>query len=532
MDQSKDKIPIYNLWDEAWIGIERVDGSIGWAGIGETLCDSHQILALYDPSPLVVAGIHRLLIAVLQAALQPESNRELEQLWKTRCFPEEPIVAFEQRYGGRFELFSLDQPFLQSADLTLKPAKGDPVKTVAYLMPDIPSGTAITHYRHGGEESHRFCPACAAGGLTIMPAFATSGGAGIKPSINGVPPLYILPGGKNLFESLAASLLQPGHFPAIAPDAVDRPWWDRPAMVPRSSEVAGVGYLHSLTFPARRVRLHPEYLPGQCTRCGRESTWQVRTMIYEMGECQSDGAPVWMDPFAAYRLPDSDKGKLTPIRPSEGKATWREFGGLFLRQAGDSGPIKKRATKRPQVLEQITDLFADDPDFVGPGTYQWSFRCIGMRTDMKAKVFEWVDTAFEVPLVLLMDPDAAGREVDGAVQMANDCASILSGSFREAFNDKSRKSDRYTHPRLAMLKGYWTKLAVEFRTFVLALDPGAPAAARRTWAEGVVKTARLVFWKTLEGIPDDAATLRRKVEAEQKCSGQLINRLKKENLDE
>jgi len=34
-------------------------------------------------------------------------------------------------------------------------------------------------------------------------------------------------------------------------------------------------------------------------------------------------------------------------------------------------------------------------------------RCIGLRTDMKAKVFEWIDTGFEVPGSILGSEEAA-----------------------------------------------------------------------------------------------------------------------------
>ncbi len=89
-------------------------------------------------------------------------------------------------------------------------------------------------------------------------------------------------------------------------------------MVKKSSTVYEVGYLHSLTFPARRVRLHPEALPIQCSRCNGESEWAVRQMVFEMGESREKYAEFWFDPFAAYKI---DKEKPIPIRPVEGKVT-------------------------------------------------------------------------------------------------------------------------------------------------------------------------------------------------------------------
>ena len=148
MEEVKPVTATYNLWNEAWIGLECRDGRIERAGIGQVLARAHEYLSIYDPSPLVVVSIHRLLAAILQAALKPQSKRYLELLWEQGRFPEPAVEAFCEQYAGRFDLFSAEAPFLQSADLGLKAAKGEPVKTVAYLMPELPARTAVTHFRH------------------------------------------------------------------------------------------------------------------------------------------------------------------------------------------------------------------------------------------------------------------------------------------------------------------------------------------------------------------------------------------------
>ena len=92
---------------------------------------------------------------------------------------------------------------------------------------DVPAGTAVTHYRHGSDDECAFCPTCVAACLTGVPAFASSGGAGIKPSINGVPPIYVLPVGKTLFESLLLSLVIPDYQPEVRSRKRDDVTWLR-----------------------------------------------------------------------------------------------------------------------------------------------------------------------------------------------------------------------------------------------------------------------------------------------------------------
>jgi len=522
--------PCFNLWHEAWIGLEGADGGVTRQGIGSALLHAHEYRGLYDASPLVVAGVHRLLTAILQAIFQPQRTADLEGLWRRGHFPAEALEHFAAQYAHRFDLFSETQPFLQTADAPLQPAKGDDAKTIAYLMFDLPSGTAATHYRHGSEDSHYFCPACAASGLVTLPAFATSGGAGIKPSINGVPPIYILPGGKTLFESLVASLLTPGFQPKGRSLTEDRAWWTRQALVKRSQEALEVGYLHSLTFPARRVRLYPNPAAGVCTRCGAAMHWGVGTMLYEMGECRSDKAAFWMDPFAAYREPQKDGDSPTPIRPTEGKATWREFGSLFLNvpaQEGEGkGKNKSRTTLRPAALNQIAALFSDEVE--ESGRSEWNFRCIGIRTDMKAKFFEWIDVGFEVPTKLLRDQAAAGERVQRALDFAGACAGAISGVFRQCFGGNSKKSEQNKRLRVMLGDRYWSMLAEDFRQFILALDPKQPEVAYERWVGRCLFAGRAALHEVLDLLPDDAADLRKRVEAEVLCNQYLAGLRKKE----
>ena len=59
----------YSLIDEKWIPVRFPDGTRGELGIRDTLLQSGEIEAIEDPSPLVVAGLHRFLLAVLYRAL-------------------------------------------------------------------------------------------------------------------------------------------------------------------------------------------------------------------------------------------------------------------------------------------------------------------------------------------------------------------------------------------------------------------------------------------------------------------------------
>lgn len=522
---SDDKIPSFNLWTAPWITLEHREGGIERYSIEQALIRAHEFSSIYEQSPLVVVGIHRLLTAIAQAIVNPQRPPEINKLWAKGAFAAEAVEDFGHKYAGRFDLFSEDAPFMQSADTPLRPAKGDKAKTIGYLAMEMPAGTAITHYRHGGDESYQFCAACAAACMTSVPAFASSGGAGIKPSINGVPPIYIIPGGESLFKSLASSLILPDYQPEVRAKKQDDPVWLRQPTVKRNMELSDVGYLHSLTFLARRIRLHPKSSNNPCSRCGHTGEWYVSTMVFEMGESRPKESPFWFDPFAAYKLPDETnkntkkKTVPTPLRPTEGKATWREFGTLFLQQPNQLGK-KQQRTRRPGVIEQMAEL-----DMV-ESVQTYPFRCIGLRTDMKAKIFEWTDAHFEVSPALLRNADAAAI-VHESMHFASECEFITRTVFREFFGGDGKNSERHANLRLRMQNGYWSALAAPFRDYILKLGTTTNLEEERlAWLNQVVNEARQAFSIAATLVGDDAANLRQRVKGEQKCSARLFAKRK------
>lgn len=515
MSTLPEETPSFNLWHEPWITLEDAQGGQARLGIEQTLLQAHQYTTITELSPLIVVGIRRLLAAILQAIFNPKQLRDLHNLLHQAAFPPDPIQTFGAKYAARFDLFSPTAPFLQSADLPLQPCKGDNIKSVAYLAPELPAGSEIVHFRHGSDDTYVFCPTCAAGCLCALPAFATVGGGGIKPSINGVPPIYVLPEGHTLFESLAYSLVLPDYQPLVRSRAQDLAWWERAPIIQQSHEVVEVGYLHSLTFPARRVRLHPERLDAPCSRCGNSSQYGVRTMIYEMGEYRPKDAPLWFDPFAAYVLPQSkkDDAQPRPIRPQPNHALWREYASLFLTHTSGG----EQNSRRPRVLDQLAEL---DPG--GDLSTLYSFRCVGMRTDMRAKVFEWVESGFEVPPALLRDPQG-GVLVGQAIAFADRCAEIIRRTFTKSWKGE-------VSLRASMEERFWAALAAPFRQMVLRMSrPEQHLAARQEWIKRCIREAKGAFRTTVEYLGDDAATLEKRFRSEEEVFRSL-NKLRKEYL--
>jgi CRISPR system Cascade subunit CasA len=511
---TEQKVPSFNLWTEPWITLEKPNGGVDCLGIEQTLKRAHEYRAVYEQSPLVVVGIHRLLVAILQFALAPQENEDLRQLWRAGHFAPDVIDDFGAKYAQRFDLFSVNTPFMQSADLPIAPGEKDKVSFVSRLTFDTPSGTYVSHYTHGDEESAAFCPPCVAKHLLTIPAFATSGGPGIKPSINGVPPVYLLPGGSNLRQSLIASLVTPAFQPTIRSQTVDKVWWEHDTNVGFADEVNDIGYCHSLTFPARRVRIHPQAKHAICSRCGSQSRFQIKTIVYEMGESRPKKSEVWFDPFVAYIEAGGKRTQATPIRPNyrkRGWAIWREFAGLFLL---DTRPkeSKQEKTIRPTVIGQLADLDME-------GQSALSFRCVGVMTDNKAKIFQWMDAGFEVPLVVLKDENA-GYDIRQAVGFSTECLSQAGHIFEKYF--RRPKSKRYDILKQRMDETFWAQIAEPFRQFVLKMDkPENYESARQFWAKSVLKQLKNLFKTAGQSVGESAEHLGQYALAEKELNIQL-----------
>jgi len=86
MAESQKFLFSFDLWTMPWIGLEREDGGIERAGIEQTLLRAHEFRGIFEVSPLVVVGIHRLLTAILQQIFSPGSEEELKNYGLCRAF--------------------------------------------------------------------------------------------------------------------------------------------------------------------------------------------------------------------------------------------------------------------------------------------------------------------------------------------------------------------------------------------------------------------------------------------------------------
>jgi hypothetical protein len=289
--------PTFNLWIEPWL----LDGAYS---ISSLLQNAHNVRAIREKNIISEVGIFRVLLAIVQDMLPPRNGDDIRAMLQAGTFPVAAIEEFGRWYAHRFDLFS-DEPFLQSGDVALSrmPSKVDYVSRLPFDMA-TGSNTVFPNSNNNLDRDAIFCPACLAASLIVRQTMSPIGGLGYKAGPNGTPPVYVLPQGSNLFESLVMSLVTPEFIPSVCARE-DLPWWKREAVIAPKGQWDRIGYTQGLTFTSRMLRLYPDVFHAPCTRCGKRVEIGARYTYFSHGEGLNTGKGddrkiLWRDPFVPH----------------------------------------------------------------------------------------------------------------------------------------------------------------------------------------------------------------------------------------
>lgn len=277
------KAGVFNLIDEAWIPILRLDGTYERIGVMEALTQAHRIQSIAASSPMDRLAVVRFLLAVLYWCKGNPPARD-----PANYQPGFPEAWFRKLTEHReaFNLFGAGRRFYQEK------AENESRLSANYLVHEIPTGTNLWHFRHSTDLKDGLCPPCCAMGLLRLPVFSTAGGCGKPPGINSKPPLYVVPVGQTLEATLRLSW-KPVQ-------ALGEPAWiNTAATIDKRSSVP---VLVGLTWLPRRVWLEePSEPEAACISCG-EYAPLVRGCVFAGKESlrRSGEGVLWRDPHVVY----------------------------------------------------------------------------------------------------------------------------------------------------------------------------------------------------------------------------------------
>ena len=268
----------FDLVDEPWIPCIRADdGMVVELGIRQALTEAPALREISDPSPLVTAALHRLLLAILHRTHGPATMREWAAIWEASAFDTARLDAYLDGHRDRFDLFDPERPFYQTTGV--RADYPDYLKPMGVLAHELLLGTPPTLFQQVPDDLS-FSPARAARTVVALQAFAVGGlisyqakhGEPDKPfKYSQDAPLkkgaVVLNRGASLFETLMLNLHRYAGdkgFPWDFDPDDDLAAWERLISTDddrawqEGADRAPTGYIDLLTWQSRRLRLVPE----------------------------------------------------------------------------------------------------------------------------------------------------------------------------------------------------------------------------------------------------------------------------------
>lgn len=448
--------PSFNLVDKKWIPCLYQDGKPDQFGILDALVKAHEIKEIFDPSPLVVTALHRLLLAVLHRNFGPESLYDWKALWQQGRWDEAKLGGYFDQWHHRFDLFHPEQPFYQVPKM--ENATEHPVQKLAE---EAAWGNNPTLFDHNYKDRPiPMTPAQAARYVVACQAFAVAGLAGPNQVNFSDAPLTrgysVLVLGGNLFETLALNLL-----PTPWDEENDQPFWEQDSLA--KSDKRGTyprGLADYFTWQSRHLHLISQG-NSSVTKCQIVQNLKLPEGFHH-------------DPFKCYRK-DEQRQMLLPLKIDPEKSLWRDSHTL-LQKAGNL-PGRGGSFQRPEVFNWLARIQNILP------RQDVRFSITGLAAD-QAKVFLWRHERLPLPLAYLEDNEGLIEALKRAISLSEDVSQILNSSLYQVaqliltpdFNPKdkkSRKPDSKTVKNL--LKSwatgglYWSRLGVPFLSLLVAL---------------------------------------------------------------
>ncbi len=290
----------YNLLYEEWIPVLYHNGGFKRLGIIEALLEAHNIRQIAASNPMDRVAVIRFLLAILYWCKGNPTNDNSNPPDK---FPLEWFGKLEEN-SECFNLFGDRKRFYQFWGYD---KKKDKLLSANSIIHEIPTGTYISHFRHSRDFEHGLCPACCALGLVRLPVFTTQGGAGKAPGINFKPPVYLIPVGNSLLETLILSFKQVENLGIPS-------WMLANKQIPEKGDIS---FLAGFTSLPRRVWLDEPTELSKCINCG-VNVPIVRKCVY-VGVKKRKETMNWKDHHVVYYL---DKKEFKPTRTDDPLKPW------------------------------------------------------------------------------------------------------------------------------------------------------------------------------------------------------------------
>jgi CRISPR system Cascade subunit CasA len=485
----------YNLIDEHWIPLRMLDGSYSELGIAETLLRAREIAAIEDPSPLVVAALHRFLLAILYRALKGPTDIDEAEIYFSEGWPQSKIDAYLQHWHDRFWLFDERYPFGQISSTELKFTRVWTTLTAEHNADNAKVLFDHTDVRTPGMLSE----AAAARQLLAAQTFALSSGKSDLAHTTTAPSataMMVLPIGSNLEKTLLFSLVEESADLL----AGDLSLWERePESIPalkaaKEREIAGFADLY--TWRSRTVQFE-------------KADHGVTKLAFASGISHRETD--LRDPMVAYRK--DEKRGLLPIQLHE-RGVWRDFDSI----------LPGHGALAPEVIQNALRLSR-----LYPEEFPQSVMTLGLSSD-KAKVKFWRAERFILPRALLSEKEIRS-DIRKLINFAEKAQIYLLHACQIFARNMLSRGEREVHMKdvksfveqMACIPTYWSKLEAKFHGILSLFTQDAyQAQIEASWMASVKEAMRDAWHQHKETLHfADGWTIRAFIKADKNFSYQM-----------
>ena len=439
-----------------------LDGTQRWLGLREVLTQAQDVGELGGDSPLELAALHRLLLAVLHRNFDIGDEQEWGALWESGGFDPGVIDDYFEQWRGRFDLFDEVRPFYQVAGLDL--TKGSSSARL-FFHPDN-NATLFTHV--ATSDPPCLTPDEAARQLVGFMAFDVGGRKSDPPPISAyAAPLnngaVVLAKGRNLFETLIFNLCRYAPHegdPWVFNRDNDIPAWERDEET-HSGDRIPAGYIDLLTWQSRRIRLQPEN--------GEDGSTVVRNAVIMKGwQIPKDYILKGRETMLAFRSHPHAKGQQNPwpvVNFREDRALWRDSHALMSSTNAESA--------QPKTLTWLADLTMDG---IIPYSQIIPVDVFGLGS-IQAKTHFWRHERLPLPLAYLNDKqlaDSLGRVLElteTTAQNLNSAIRTMARTMLAADPKRKLKAEDVQSlvDHLGARRAYWSHLEEPFKRLLVEL---------------------------------------------------------------
>ena len=504
--------PSFNLLDEPWIRVTRLDGAPDELSLLSLFREAADIAGIHGEIASQDTAVLRLLLAICHRAMDgPEDLDAWEEYWQTPGSLGRDAVDHLERHRERFDLRDPERPFFQVAGIRTASGKLWGLKS---LIADVPNNNPLftTRIAEGLESIgwaeaarwlvhvHAFDPAGIRSGAVGDP-LAKQGrsfpiGTGWAGQIGTVTVM-----GENLERTLLLNTVVCEEIPDLVdvdPEEDLAPWEREPNGPARAPAREPLGPVDCYTWQTRRVLLHgdDDGVTGLFLGNGDKATPQNRYLV---------------EPMTAWRYSEPQSRKLKapvymPCKLPTDRAFWRGLSTLVAQLSPKTtvkGAGEVTKYRSPGVVSFYQDLMYHE---IVPLTGLIPLHAVGIEYGaQEAVVTELVDDVLSLPAGLLNPENkrllAVVRE---AMEETEQVAAALRNLAANLDRARGGSPDTASAAREHAGAAFYQVIDECFPRWLASLNEEDPDRAHARWRERLRSEALRQQETLASAVPDTA----------------------------